>query len=118
MPGETHQQYEKAKDITPEDELLPGLKVSNMPLGKSRGPITNSSRKNEMTRQKNKQHSTADVCGGRSQVRCCKEQYCTGTWNVKFTKQGKLDVLKQEMARLNIYISGISELKWMEMGKF
>ena len=65
-----------------------------------------------MTRQKKKQHSTADVCGGRSQVRCCKEQYCIGTWNVKFMNQGKLEVVKQEMARVNKDILGISELKW------
>ena len=58
--------------------------------GEEQRAITNSSRKKEMTRQKKKQHSTADVCGGRSQVRCCKEQYCIGTWNVKSTNQSKL----------------------------
>ena len=48
----------------------------------------------------------------------CKEQYCIGIWNVRSMNQGKLEVVKQEMARVNIDILGISELKWMEMGKF
>ena len=59
-----------------------------------------------------------DVTGGGGKVRSCKEQYCIGTWNVRFTNQGKLEVVKQEMARVNIYILGISELKWTRMGKF
>ena len=48
----------------------------------------------------------------------CKEQYCIGTWNVRSTNQGKLEVVKQEMARVNVNILGISELKWTGMGKF
>ena len=52
-----------------------------------------------------------DVLGGVSKVRCCKEQYCLGTWNVRSMDQGKLDVIKQEMARVNVDILGISELK-------
>ena len=59
-----------------------------------------------------------DVAGDRSNARCCKEQYCIGTWNVRLTNQGKLEVIKQEMARVNIDILGISELKWAEMGEF
>ena len=59
-----------------------------------------------------------DVTGDRSKVHCCKEQYCIGTWNVKFMNQGKLEVVKQEMARVNVDISGISELKWTGMGEF
>ena len=59
-----------------------------------------------------------DVTGDGSQVRSCKEQYCIGTWNVTSTNQGKLEVVKQEMARVNIDILGISELKWTEMGEF
>ena len=54
----------------------------------------------------------------RSKVRCCKEQYCRGTWNVRSMNQGKLKVVKQEMARVNINILGISELKWTGMGEF
>ena len=52
-----------------------------------------------------------------SKVRCCKEQYCIGTWNVSSVNQGKLEVVKQEMARVNINILGISELKWTGMGE-
>ena len=56
-----------------------------------------------------------DVTGDRSKVRCCKEQYCIGTWNVRSMNQGKLEVVKQEMARVNVNILGISELKWTGM---
>ena len=59
-----------------------------------------------------------DVTGDRTNVWCCKEQYCIGTWNVKSMNQGKLEVFKQEMARVNINILGISELKWTGMGGF
>ena len=59
-----------------------------------------------------------DVTGDRSKVRCCKEQYCIGTWNVSSMNQGKLEVVKQEMTRVNIDILGISELRWTEMGEF
>ena len=58
------------------------------------------------------------VSGGESKVQFCKEQYCIGTWNVRPMNQGKLEVIKQEMARVNIDILGISELKWTGMGKF
>ena len=56
--------------------------------------------------------------GDRSKDRCCKEQYCIGTWNVRSMNQGKLEVVKQEMATVNIDILGISELKWTGMGEF
>ena len=56
-----------------------------------------------------------DVTGDRSKVQCCKEQYCIGTWNVRSMNQGKLEVVKQEMARVNIDILGIRELKWTGM---
>ena len=59
-----------------------------------------------------------DVTGEGSQFRRCKEQYCIGTWNVRSTNQGKLDVVKQEMTRVNIDILGISELTWTGMGEF
>ena len=58
------------------------------------------------------------MSGGRSKAQCYKEQYCIGTWNIRSINRGKLDVVKQEMARLNISILGISELKWMGMGEF
>ena len=59
-----------------------------------------------------------DVTGGGSKVRCCKEQYRIGTWNARSMNQGKLEVVKQEMARVNIDILGISKLKWTGMGEF
>ena len=59
-----------------------------------------------------------DGIGDRSKVRCCKEQYCIGTWNVRSMNQGKLEVVKQEMARVNINILGINELRRTRMGEF
>ena len=67
---------------------------------------------------KQKEYPAVDVTGDRSKVQCCKEQYCIGTWNVRFMNQGKLEMVKQEMARVNVDILGISELKWTGMGKF
>ena len=67
---------------------------------------------------KQKQHPVVDETGDRSKVRCSKEQYCIGTWNVRSMNQGKLEVVKQEMARVNINILGVSELKWTGMGEF
>ena len=59
-----------------------------------------------------------DVTGDRSKVQCCKEQYCIRTWNVRSMNQGKLEVVKQEMARVNVKILGISELRWTGMDEF
>ena len=59
-----------------------------------------------------------DVTGDRSKVRCCKEQCHIGTWNVRFMNQGKLEVVKDKMARVNVDILGISELRWTGMGEF
>ena len=70
-----------------------------------------NSRKNEEMEPKQKQHPVDDVSGDRSKVQCCKEQYCVGTWNVRSMKQGKLRVIKQEIARVNIDILGINKLK-------
>ena len=64
------------------------------------------------------QHPVVDVTGDGSKVRCCKEQYCIGTWNFRSMNQGKLEVVEQEMARVNIDILGISKLKWTVMGEF
>ena len=63
---------------------------------------------------KQKQHPVVDVTGNRSKVRCCKEHYCIGTWNIRSMNQGKLEVVKQEMARVNIDILGISKLNGLE----
>ena len=68
----------------------------------------NNTRKNEETEPKQKQHPVVDVTGDRGKVQCCKEQYCKGTWDVRSMNQGKLEVVKQEMARVNIDILGIS----------
>ena len=59
-----------------------------------------------------------DVTGDGSKMRCYKQQYCRGSWNVRSTNQGKLEAIKQEMAIVNVEILGISELKWTGMGEF
>ena len=78
----------------------------------------NNSRKNEETESKQKQYSVVDVIHDGSKVRCCKEQYRIGIWNVTSMNQGKLAVIKQKMAKVNIHILGFSELKWTRMGEF
>ena len=70
-----------------------------------------NSRMNKQMEPKQKQYPVVDVTGDRSKVRCCKEQYCIGTWNARSMNQGKLEVVKQEMARVDIDILGIRELK-------
>ena len=81
------------------------------------GQWRNNSRKNEGMEPKQQQYPVVDGTGDRSKVWCCKGQNCLGTWNVRSTYQGKLEVVKQEMARVNV-ILGISELKWTGMGEF
>ena len=78
----------------------------------------NNSRKNEGMEPKQKQHPVVNGTDNRSKVQCCKEQYCTGTWNVRSMNQGKFEVVKQEMTRVNIDILGISELRWTGMVEF
>ena len=78
----------------------------------------NNSRKNERMEPEQKQYPAVDVTGDRSKVQCCKEQICTETWNVMFMNQGKLEVVKQEMARVNVDSLGISKLKWTGIGEF
>ena len=77
----------------------------------------NNSRKNEGLKPKQKQYPVVDVTGDTSMIRCCKEQYYIGTWNVRSMNQGKLEVVKQEMTRVNIDILGISELRQTGMGE-
>ena len=67
---------------------------------------------------KQKQYPAVAMTGDSGKVRCCKEQFCIGTWNVRSRNQGKLEVVKQEMARVNVDILGISEVKWIGMGEF
>ena len=78
----------------------------------------NKSRKKEGMEPKQKQHPVVDVTGDGSKVQCCKEQFCIGTWNVRSMNQGKLEAVKQEMARVNVDILEINELKWAGMGEF
>ena len=74
----------------------------------------NNSRKNEGMEPKQKQYPVVDVTGDTSEVQCCKEQYCIGTWNVRSMNQGKLEVVKQEMERVNVNILRLRELRGLE----
>ena len=80
--------------------------------------LRNNSKKNEDMEPKQKQLPGVDVTGERSKVQRCKGQYCIGTWNVRSMNQGKLGMVKQEMARVNVGILGISELQWTGTGEF
>ena len=88
----------RQKDTTPKDELPRSVGVQYATEEEWR----NNSRKNEEMEPKQKQHPLVDVTGDGSKVRCCEEQYCIGSWNVRSMNQGKLKVVKQEMARVNI----------------
>ena len=105
---------ERQKDMTLKDELPRSVGAQYATGDQWR----NNSRKNEGMEPKQKQYPVVDVTGDRSKGRCCKEQYCIGTWNVRSMNQGKLEVVKQEMARVNIDILGISTLKWTGLGEF
>ena len=94
--------------------MSPRLEVVQYAIGEER---RNSFRKNEEAESKQRWCPVADVSGGKSKVKC-DEEYGIGTRNVRSMNQGKLDVVKQEITRVNMNILGISELKWMEMGKF
>ena len=104
----------RQKDRTLKDELPASVGAQYATEDQWR----NNSRKSEETEPKQKQHPVVDVTGDGNKVPCCKEQYCIGTWNVRSMNQGKLEVVKQEMARVNIDILGISKLKWTGMGEF
>ena len=107
MPLEPHEQHERQKDRTLKDDL-PRLVGAQYATGDQ---WRNNSRKNDEMEPRQKQHPVVDVTGDGGKVQCCKEQYCIGTWNVRSMNQGKLEVVKQEMARVNIDILGISEIK-------
>ena len=120
LPWELHEQYERQKDITLEDEpaRLEGIQYA---IREDWRAITKSSRKNEVVQPKQKWWSVWDVFGGENKVRCCKEQYCIGTLNKSMHRsmnQGKLDSVKHGMAKVNIEILEISELKWKWMGEW
>ena len=97
----------RQKDKTLKDELPRSVGVQYATGDQWR----NNSRKNEETEPKQKQHPVVGVTGDESKVLCCKEQYCIGTWNVRPMNQGKLEVVNQEMARVNINILEITEIK-------
>ena len=78
----------------------------------------NNLRKKKETEPRQKQQPVVHVTGDGSKVPSCKEQYCIGTWNARSTNQGKFKVVKQDMARVNINILGISKLKRTEIGEF
>ena len=103
----------RQKDMRLKDEL-PRLVGAQYATGED---WRNNSRKNEEMETKWKQHPVVDVTGDGSKVRCCTEKYCIGTWNVRSMNQGKLEVIEQVMARLNINILGIGELKWTVTGE-
>ena len=102
----------RLKDRTLKDEL-PRLVGAQYAIGDQ---WRTNSRKNE--EMEPKKDPVVDVTGDRSKVQCCKEQYCIGTWNVKSMNQDDLEVVKHEIARVNVSILGISELKWTEMDEF
>ena len=104
----------RQKDRTLKDELPRSVGVQYATGEEGR----NNSRKNEETEPKQQHHPVVDVTGDGSKVRCCKEQYCIGTWNVRSMNQGKLELVKQEMARVKMNILGISEVKWTGMDEF
>ena len=78
----------------------------------------NNFRKNKEMEPNQKQHPVVGVTGDGSKAQYCKEKYCLGTWNVRSMNQGKLEVVKQEVARVNVNILGIGELKWTEIAEF
>ena len=91
----------------------PSWKVSNMLLGRAKGKIIALERMKRLVQSRNDTQFWMCLV---VKVRCCTEQYCIGTWNVRSINQGKLEVIKQVMARVNIDILGISKLKWTGNG--
>ena len=89
-----------------------------MLLRRSGGELLIAPERMKQLGQRGSDALAVDVSGDESKIRCRKEQYCIETWNVRSMNQDKLDVIKQEMARVNIDILGISELKWTGMGEF
>ena len=114
LPWEPHEQCEKAKDRTLKDEL-PRWAGAQYATGDQ---WRNNSRKNEEMEPKQKQLPVVDTTSDGSKVQSCKKQYCIGTWNVRSMNQGKLEVFKQQMTRVNVDILGITKLKWTGMGEF
>ena len=114
LPWESMKSMKRQKDRTLKDELPRSVGTQYATGDQWR----NNSRKNEGMDPKKKQHLVVNGTGDGSRVWYCKEQYCIGTWNVRSMNQGKSEVVKQEMIRVNIDILGISELRWTGMGEF
>ena len=110
LSWEPHEQYEKA-DRTLKDELPRSVHATG-------DQWRNNSRKKEEMEPKKKQHPVVNRTGDGSKVWCLKEQCCIGTWNFRPMNQGKFEVVKQEMARVNIDILGIGKLRWTGMDEF
>ena len=104
----------RQKDMTLNVELPRSIGAQDA----TREEWRNNSRMNKEAEPKQKQSPVVDVTDDGSKVRCCKEQYCIRIWNVRSMNEGKLETVKQEMARVNVNILRISELKWTGMGKF
>ena len=104
----------RQKDRTLKDELPRSVSAQYATGDQWR----NNSRMNEGMEPKQKQHPVVNETGDGSRVRRSKEQYCIVTWNVRSMNQGKLEVVKQGMIRVNIDILGISEIRWAGMGEF
>ena len=100
----------RQKDMTLKDELPRSVGAQYATGDQWR----NNSRKNEGMEPKQKQHSVMDVTGDGSKVQCYKEQYCIGTWNVRSTNQGKMEVVEEETARVKVDILRISEVNGLE----
>ena len=104
----------RQKDRTLKDEL-PRLVGAQYATGDQ---WRNNSRKNEGMEPNQRQHPVVGETGDRSKIQCCREQYWIAIWIVRAMNQSKLEVVKQEMTRVNMAILGISELRWTGMGEF
>ena len=114
LPWEPHEQHEKAKWEDTERGTARSVSAQYATGDQWR----NTSRKTEGVEPKQTQYPAVVVTGVISKVKCCNEQYCIGTWNARFRNQGKVEVVKQGIARVNIDILGIRELKWTGMDEF
>ena len=114
LPWESHEQYKRKKDRTLKEELPKSIGAQYATGDQWR----NNSRKIEETEQSKNNTLMWLWLVMEVKSNACKEHYCLGTWNVRSMNRGKLKVVKQEMARVNIKILTISELKWSRMGKF
>ena len=116
MPWEPHKQYKKAKKDTKEEPPPPRLEAVQYTTREEWKVLLIVPERTKWLGQIRSECTVADISGGESKIRCCKEQYCVVICNVRFMNKSKWDVVKQEMVRVNIDILGFSELKWMGMG--